>query len=277
MFPYEPTTLDNGGDREQCPNAGNGPMTTGGAGRDMSGSTSLQLLGPVERAATVSNLPIAVWCRDADFIQPSNDISSLLQQTQAQLSAVLAQMAQPSDGSHRAFKPQNQAQACASPPSCGLLPVLVSFLGCLLVLGNGMALQILGDDILNPPAVSFADDIPRLNSMWDDTTPHWCGKSPLVVGGHPIPVLYWPELYKYGKKDQWKGTKGKWFEWKINSYLLVLSVPWTWDSRLLLSVTGRGHRKISGGSFVSQMATEWPSQPSPDNSESNEWPGIKRL
>lgn len=152
-------------------------------------------------------------------IQPTNDISSLLRQTQAQLSAVLTQMAMthplPPEGQHVALAPPNQARACTPPSSGGLPPPPVSLPGRLLVLGNGTALQISGDSIPDPPAVSFADDIPRLNSMWDDTTPHWCGRSPLVVGGHPIPVSYWPELYKYGKKDQWKGTKTKWFEWKV--------------------------------------------------------------
>ena len=123
-------------------------------------------------------------------------------------------MAQPADGLHRIIELPNQAQA-TSPPSCVLPPAPVSFPARLLVLRDGTALQISADDIPDPPAVSFADDIPRLNSMWDDMPPHWCGRSPLVVRGHPIPVSYWPELYKYGKKDQWKGTKGKWFEWKV--------------------------------------------------------------
>jgi len=61
MFPYEPTTLDNEGDHEQCPNAGNGPTTMGGAGHVMPGSTSLQPLGLVEwttATTAVSDPPI---------------------------------------------------------------------------------------------------------------------------------------------------------------------------------------------------------------------------
>jgi hypothetical protein len=84
-----------------------------------------------------------------------------------------------------------------------------------LILGNRHVVRFTVESIPDPPFVSFANNLPRLNSMWDDTTPHWCGMSPLVIGGHPIAVVYWPDVYKYGKKDQWKGTKAKWFEWKV--------------------------------------------------------------
>jgi hypothetical protein len=94
-------------------------------------------------------------------------------------------------------------------------PTLASQCQRSLVLGNGHCLQFTLDDVPDPPAVSFANDIPRLNGMWDDTTLHWSGESCLVIGGLPIPVVYWPDVYRYGKKDQWKGTKAKWFEWKV--------------------------------------------------------------
>jgi hypothetical protein len=66
--------------------------------------------------------------------------------------------------------------------------------------------------------VTFAQDIPRLNGMWDDMTPHWSGSSVLVIRGRPIPIMYWREVYMYAKekKNQWKGTKAKWFEWKVS-------------------------------------------------------------
>jgi hypothetical protein len=96
-----------------------------------------------------------------------------------------------------------------------------------LILGNSHAIRFTLEGIPDPPAVSFATNLPRLNSMWDDTTPHWCGSSPLIISGHPIPVVYWPEVYKYGKKDQWKGTKAKWFEWKVVSSLLYISASLT--------------------------------------------------
>lgn len=73
------------------------------------------------------------------------------------------------------------------------------------------------DDVPDPPAVSFADDIPKLNSMWDDSPAHWGREAHLIINGHLIPLVYWPDAYRYGKKKQWQGTKAKWHEWKVNS------------------------------------------------------------
>jgi len=85
----------------------------------------------------------------------------------------------------------------------------------LLTLNNGRTLQFTLDCVPDPPAISFATNIPYLNGMWDFDPAHWQGTSCLIVKGHHIPVAYWPELYKYGKKDQWKGMKTRWFEWKV--------------------------------------------------------------
>ena len=70
-------------------------------------------------------------------------------------------------------------------------------------------------DVPDPVAVSFSNNIPRLNRMWDDTSAHWDGQSVLTIVGQPIALVYWPEVFRYGKKKQWQGTKAKWFEWKV--------------------------------------------------------------
>jgi hypothetical protein len=85
-------------------------------------------------------------------------------------------------------------------------------------LGNGTTIRFSEADTPDPPAVSFAHDIPRLNGMWDDKTPHWSGSSALVIQGQPIAIEYWCEIYSYRKekKNQWKGTKAKVFEWGVS-------------------------------------------------------------
>jgi hypothetical protein len=112
-----------------------------------------------------------------------------------------------------------QSSGPSSLPSPGTPAVVTAMQGSLpersLRLGNGQVLEFTLESIPDPPAISFAGDIPRLNGMWDDQTAHWSGTSPLVVNGQPIAVVHWPELYKYGKKDQWKGMKARWFEWKV--------------------------------------------------------------
>jgi hypothetical protein len=106
------------------------------------------------------------------------------------------------------------------------------------MLGNGTMLQFALDHVPDPPAVSFANDLPRLNGMWDYKLPHWSGTSSLVVNGHPVPVVHWPELYKYGRKDQWKGMKARWFEWKV-TFLYFLSVSFLVPTLLFQVVVER--------------------------------------
>ncbi|KAG2098263.1 uncharacterized protein F5147DRAFT_816123, partial [Suillus discolor] len=71
-----------------------------------------------------------------------------------------------------------------------------------LKLGNGTLLQVADDEIPDPPAISFVNDIPRLNGMWDDRTEHWQGTSIINIQGHP------------DCNRQWKGTKNKWTDWR---------------------------------------------------------------
>ena len=42
-----------------------------------------------------------------------------------------------------------------------------------IVLGNGTELKLPLTEIPDLPVVSFVDNIPRLNQMWDDTLIHW--------------------------------------------------------------------------------------------------------
>ncbi|KII83179.1 hypothetical protein PLICRDRAFT_119756 [Plicaturopsis crispa FD-325 SS-3] len=51
--------------------------------------------------------------------------------------------------------------------------------------------------------------------MWDDTSLHWGRESVLQLQGRPIALVYWPELYRYGKELQWKGIKAPWCDWKF--------------------------------------------------------------
>ncbi|KAG1901177.1 uncharacterized protein F5891DRAFT_950945, partial [Suillus fuscotomentosus] len=84
----------------------------------------------------------------------------------------------------------------------------------MLKLGDGTMLQLDDSDIPDPPAISFSNDISSLNSMWDDHTEHWQGASFIVIQGHPIAIEHWPVLYRYGRDQQWKGTKNKWTDWR---------------------------------------------------------------
>ncbi|KAJ6545133.1 hypothetical protein B0H10DRAFT_2033346 [Mycena sp. CBHHK59/15] len=69
-------------------------------------------------------------------------------------------------------------------------------------------------DIPDPPAVSYAKNIEGLLLVWDDRSASWSGSSPLIINTVPIPLIYWPTVYKYWKGTQWEGVKKMWFDWK---------------------------------------------------------------
>ncbi|KAF8179761.1 hypothetical protein K438DRAFT_1603504 [Mycena galopus ATCC 62051] len=82
-------------------------------------------------------------------------------------------------------------------------------------LGNGIIINIMVEAIKNVsvPATSFAEDIERLNQMWDDTSPHWRGDSVVKINTQSIALIYWPEIFK--KTGLWSAHKSHWTEWKF--------------------------------------------------------------
>lgn len=82
-------------------------------------------------------------------------------------------------------------------------------------LGDGTTVSFSISSIPDPVAVTFVQDIPRLNAMWDDTSSHWGGESVLSIEGYPVPIVYWPNIYRYGKAGQWQGMKSRWTEWRV--------------------------------------------------------------
>ncbi|KAF8170853.1 hypothetical protein K438DRAFT_1613494, partial [Mycena galopus ATCC 62051] len=82
-------------------------------------------------------------------------------------------------------------------------------------LGNGIIINIMVEAIKNVsvPATSFAEDIERLNQMWDDTSPHWRDDSVVKINTQSIALVYWPEIFK--KTGLWSAHKSNWTEWKF--------------------------------------------------------------
>ncbi|KAJ6622807.1 hypothetical protein B0H10DRAFT_1944404 [Mycena sp. CBHHK59/15] len=84
-----------------------------------------------------------------------------------------------------------------------------------LKMADGKFITFRESDIPDLPAVSYAKSIEDLLLVWNDNLPHWSGTSPLKINEVPIPLIYWPTVYKYWKGTQWKGVKKSWFDWKI--------------------------------------------------------------
>ncbi|KAJ7652341.1 hypothetical protein DFH06DRAFT_534806 [Mycena polygramma] len=82
-------------------------------------------------------------------------------------------------------------------------------------LGSTTVINIAVDAIkrIAVPATSFAENIERLNQMWDDTSAYWKNDSVLVIHDHPTALIYWPEIFK--KTGLWVAHKSNWTEWKF--------------------------------------------------------------
>ncbi|KAF9531328.1 hypothetical protein CPB83DRAFT_808968 [Crepidotus variabilis] len=94
-----------------------------------------------------------------------------------------------------------------------------------LMFRDGTSVTFAESDVVAPPSISFANNLQKLNSMWDKNNPQY--RSPLVIHGMAIPVVYWREVYASRSKSrvkgqpsllwkpgQWKGIKNSWSEWK---------------------------------------------------------------
>ena len=90
-----------------------------------------------------------------------------------------------------------------------------------LILGDGTCLVFTEADVPDPPTTTFADNIPRLNRMWDDTSTYWNRESVLVIHGHPIPIIHWPDVYKRWRRGDWDTIKSNYVDWKVGGFLFL--------------------------------------------------------
>ncbi|KAJ7082706.1 hypothetical protein B0H15DRAFT_785586 [Mycena belliarum] len=73
-------------------------------------------------------------------------------------------------------------------------------------MAGGKYITFCESDIPDPPAVSYSKRIEDLLREWDDNRPDWNQTSPLKLNGIPVPLIYWPTIYKYWKGTQWQGV-----------------------------------------------------------------------
>ena len=82
--------------------------------------------------------------------------------------------------------------------------------------GSGHVITFTAQDVPPPPTTTFPDNIPHLNSMWDDTTGHWNRDSVLRIHGHPIALVYWPVVYTRWRPGDWDTLKTQFGHWKVH-------------------------------------------------------------
>ncbi|KAF8827161.1 hypothetical protein HHX47_DHR5000771 [Lentinula edodes] len=89
----------------------------------------------------------------------------------------------------------------------------------LLTVGLGRIIRFKDCDLREPPSITFASNIPRLDRVWDDERPSWdpqdCGKNLLSINGTPIALRYWRDVFSGKKSNVWASLKKLWSEWKV--------------------------------------------------------------
>jgi hypothetical protein len=55
-----------------------------------------------------------------------------------------------------------------------------------------------------------------LAQMWDDTSIHWMGSSPLAIKSVPVPLKYMSKVYgNQNLSATWSRIKQSWHQWKV--------------------------------------------------------------
>jgi hypothetical protein len=100
---------------------------------------------------------------------------------------------------------QNTLQTALAPSP----PVCDSQFKTIVIDGEDVTFDI--SSVADPPAISFAEDVPRLLR-------EWYASSYLTVAGHGIPIRHWDKFYmarggiKHGAWDSFRST---WHNWKV--------------------------------------------------------------
>ncbi|KAF7341066.1 hypothetical protein MSAN_02092700 [Mycena sanguinolenta] len=100
-------------------------------------------------------------------------------------------------------------------PSCNsnASPTIASKASRSIHLGDGTIVIINDVSRITVPAMSFAENIERLNQMWDDTSMYWKNNSVITIDNRAIALVYWPQIFK--KTGLWSAHKSNWTEWKF--------------------------------------------------------------
>lgn len=114
--------------------------------------------------------------------------------------------------------------ASASPPAVPAhiprdLHIPEEFDSCIELASGPLRFNV--SDIPDPPPQCNSNcDIAILDAMWDGPlSSQWQLSLTIKIRDVYIPLLHWPDVYRYRKNLQWKGTKQRWYDWKVTASL----------------------------------------------------------
>jgi len=79
---------------------------------------------------------------------------------------------------------------------------------------SGGSINVSADKIPPPPAFRVRpgmDGVADLDARWD-----WHGESYLILGGTPILIYYWRDLYRYRFPQRWSLIKSQWYRCEVS-------------------------------------------------------------
>jgi hypothetical protein len=65
-------------------------------------------------------------------------------------------------------------------------------------------------DIADPPHLKYSDNMDALLSDWENS-------SYLRIKDVPVPLKYWPQVYRWAKPEAWNVIKDHWSNWRVSS------------------------------------------------------------
>ncbi|KAJ3902404.1 hypothetical protein F5879DRAFT_991070 [Lentinula edodes] len=99
----------------------------------------------------------------------------------------------------------------------------------MVTVGFGKIIRYKERDLREPPSITFATNISRLDRVWDDEQPSWdpedCGTNLLSINGAPIALRYWRDVFSGKKNSVWASLKKLWSEWKYVAECYRASSP----------------------------------------------------
>ena len=83
----------------------------------------------------------------------------------------------------------------------------------------GLSIIVQSADIPEPPLLRLRGSIAAINAIWDDNPETWNESSPLRINGVSIPLVFWPDLYRYRSSERWSRVKQRWSDFKVRGPL----------------------------------------------------------
>jgi hypothetical protein len=75
---------------------------------------------------------------------------------------------------------------------------------------GGKPIRFTSLHIPDPPNLKYANHMDQLLIDWDDS-------SHIIIKNVPIPLKYWPQVFRWSRPKAWQVIKNEWSQWQVHS------------------------------------------------------------